>query len=130
MQIENIVPISLYDANKQKLVGVFETLALCARYIFGDTHNSKVATRVHAARSRKCRLNHNGMAYAIRIANEDQKALLGELEYVITNGYPLPTANNMASFHTSRICMAIDGNRILDRIRAADANKKNNERYI
>jgi hypothetical protein len=105
-KVEGSKPIiALYDAKAKKLIGVFATSGLVAKYIFKEEHDTNKTSRTSTSWAQKNKLNHNGMAYAIRTANEEQKQLLGENEYIIVNGYEEPTMSNMRSFDTNRVYM-------------------------
>lgn len=105
-KLEGAKPIiALYDANAKKLIGVFSTSTLVAKYIFKEEHDMNKTSRTSTSWAQKNKLNHNGMTYAIRTANEEQKLILGTNEYIILNGYKEPTIANMMSFETNRVNM-------------------------
>jgi hypothetical protein len=103
-KLEGAKPIiALYDANAKKLIGVFSTSTLVAKYIFEDEHDMNKTSRTCSSWAQKNKINHNGMSYAIRTANEEQKLILGTNEYIILNGYKEPTIPNMSSFGANRV---------------------------
>jgi DNA-binding transcriptional ArsR family regulator len=103
-KLEGTKPIvALYDANAKKLIGVFSTSTLVAKYIFKDEHDMNKTSRTSTAWAQKNKVNHHGMSYAIRTANEEQKLILGTNEYIILNGYKEPTIANMSSFDANRV---------------------------
>jgi len=109
-KIEGTKPIiALYDANAKKLIGVFSTSTLVAKYIFKEEHDNRKTSRTSTAWCQKNKIYHNNMAYAIRTANEEQKQLLSTNEFIILNGYEEPTNSNMRSFDTNRIYLNIIG---------------------
>ena len=120
-------PISLYDAKCQKLIGVFRSKTMCAKYIFGDLHNGRKDAKVNAAWQTKYKMYHNGNIYAIRTANEEQCDAIAELDYVIFNGYEEPSFSNMSSFHSNRVKMAMDGGNILKTLHENNNRIKKNK---
>jgi hypothetical protein len=105
-KIEGTNPIiALYDANAKKLIGVFSTTTLVAKYIFEGAHTNRQTSRTSTAWCAKSKINYNGMSYALRTANDEQKKILGTNEFIILNGYKEPTMSNMRSFDTNRVYM-------------------------
>jgi hypothetical protein len=103
-KIEAAKPIiALYDAIAKKLIGIFTTSTLAAKYIFKDQHNNRKTSRISTSWCQKNKIYYNEMAYALRTANEEQKLLLGTNEFIIVNGYEEPTMSNMRSFDTNRV---------------------------
>jgi hypothetical protein len=103
-KVEGTKPIvALYDAKAKKLIGVFSTSTMVAKYIFKEEHDMNKTSRTITSWAQKSKLNHNGMSYAIRTANEEQKLILGTNEYIILNGYKEPTIANMMSFEANRV---------------------------
>jgi hypothetical protein len=95
-EIKNpILPITLYDALLQKVVGVFKTKNICGKYIYGDLHNCNLSKNISTYIKRKTRFKIGDLKYAVRTANEEQKAILGDLDFVILNGYNQPKKNTM-----------------------------------
>lgn len=103
-KVEGTKPIiALYDAKAKKLIGVFSSSTLVAKYIFKEEHDTNKTSRTSTAWAQKNKINHKGMAYAIRTANEEQKLILGTNEYIILNGYKEPTIANMSSFGANKV---------------------------
>jgi len=103
-KVEGTKPIvALYDAKAKKVIGVFSTSTMVAKYIFKEEHDMNKTSRTSTAWAQKNKLNHNGMSYAIRTANEEQKLILGTNDYIILNGYKEPTIANMSSFEANRV---------------------------
>jgi hypothetical protein len=129
MRIVSDLPIALYDCNQKQLVGIFKSVTLCAKYIYGDIQNARHHTRIVSSRKTKGRINHNGMAYTVRTANEQQQALIGSEQYVMANNYPEPTAHNMKSFDSTRISLADESMHRLD-IYTNERNRKSENKRI
>ena len=124
-KVEGSKPIiALYDAKAKKLIGVFATSSLVAKYIFKEEHDMNKTSRTSTSWSQKNKLNHNGMAYAIRTANEEQKQLLGEDEYIIVNGYEEPTIANMSSFDANRVYLTSVSKEKMQKYWNENKNKK------
>jgi hypothetical protein len=109
-KIESSKPIiALYDANEKKLIGIFSTSTLAAKYIFKDQSTSRHTSRIIGAWCQKHKMYHDDMAYALRTANEEQKQLLGTNEFIVINGYKQPSIHNMRSYDNNRINLNIVG---------------------
>ena len=95
-QIPNLVlPITLYDVSVKKAVGVFKNKTLCAKYIFGDVHNSTMMSRITQSVRHKVRIHTQEIIYTARMSNDEQKIILGDKDFVILNGYKEPKGYNM-----------------------------------
>lgn len=116
--------VSLYDANAKKLIGVFSTTTLVAKYIFQEAHTNRQTSRTSTAWCAKTKINYNGMAYAVRTANEEQKLILGTNEYIILNGYKEPTIANMMSFEANRVYLNSVGKEKMQKYWNENKNKK------
>lgn len=90
--------LSIYDSTKQTLVGVFNSIPICSRYIFRQEHNISCDKKIRNHWQFKTKLLNNGMSYAIRTATKEQKELLKNKNYIIVNGYEQPSYNDMKSF--------------------------------
>jgi hypothetical protein len=90
-----VLPITLYDVNTKKVVGIFKTKTLCSNYIFAETHNCNHITRITASISKKVRIKSNGLLLTVRTANPEQVLILGDFNYIIMNGYKEPRVSDM-----------------------------------
>ena len=99
INIQNDTPVTIYDCNKQSVIGIFSTKILVAKYLFND-HISKFKTRVRDCISRKSRINDSvlNIPIALRYANEKQIELLGGKDYLINDGYYIPRETLMKGF--------------------------------
>lgn len=90
-----VLPITLYDVSVKKVVGIFKNKTLCAKYIFGDVHNSTMLSRITQSVRRRCRIHTQEFIYTARMSNEEQKIILEDKDFVILNGYKEPKGYNM-----------------------------------
>jgi hypothetical protein len=90
-----VLPITLYDVSVKKAVGIFKNKTLCAKYIFGDVHQSTMLSRITQSVRRKSRIHTEEFIYTARMSNEEQKIILGDKNFVILNGYKEPKGYNM-----------------------------------
>ena len=93
-------PIALYNTEKKELVAVFRYKILAARYLF-EKYDSYKASRV------ECSINNLGciskgtifdFKVTFRYANSKQIELLGDADYIITDGYPEAIKTRMDGF--------------------------------
>lgn len=92
---------SLYDVTLKKLIGVFNSASLVARYVHKDLYNESQIAKVYSSWKNKGRFKFNNMVYTVRTATKEQIEILGEKEYIILNGYRIPNSNSMKCFDTS-----------------------------
>lgn len=92
---------SLYDVTLKKLIGVFNSASLVARYVHKDLYNESLVAKVYNSWKNRGRFKFNNMVYTVRTATKEQVEILGEKEYIILNGYRIPNSNSMKSFDTS-----------------------------
>lgn len=82
--------ITIYNADKKEIVGIFSYVKLAAQFVYGNTALSKEAAAISQAARNKSKIptNKNILGYnaAIRIANSDQITELGDKPYLIKNG--------------------------------------------
>jgi hypothetical protein len=98
--IENLSPVTVYDVKQKKVMAIFKTGALCAKYIYADTGKTSAKTDVYGCLSRKGKTKFRNTKdwVALRYANEAQKELLGGEDYLIMEGYPPAEKNKMKGF--------------------------------
>jgi hypothetical protein len=124
-KIESNKPIiALYDSNEKKLIGIFSTSTLAAKYIFKDEHTTRQTSRTITAWCQKNKIHHNDMSYAVRTANEEQKQLLGTNEFIVINGYKQPSNHNMRSYNNNRVNLNIVGKEKTQKYWNEQKNKK------
>ena len=91
-KLENRVT-AIYNADKQELIGIFSTMAIASKYLFGFKKSGKFLTdRVKL----KIKIKNSllGCNIAIRYANEKQKEIIGNKLYIILNkDYPEMKSN-------------------------------------
>ena len=92
---------SLYDVTLKKLIGVFNSASLVAKYVHKDLYNESLVAKVYNSWKNRGRFKFNNMVYTVRTATKEQVEILGEKEYIILNGYRIPNSNSMKSFDTS-----------------------------
>jgi hypothetical protein len=88
MEQDNHV-LSVYNPEKQELIGIFKGSTICAMYLFGDSTKS-LLSKVYktAMRNGKTFSDKLNMKVAVRIAKIDQKERLETKDFLIENGYP------------------------------------------
>jgi hypothetical protein len=90
-----VLPATLYDVNTKKVVGIFKTKTLVAKYIFAEAHNCQSITRITASISKKVRIKSDGLLLTVRTANPEQVLILGDRDFIILNGYKEPRNTDM-----------------------------------
>lgn len=93
-------PITLYNADKKEVIGVFATPSLAGRYVSPDAVclRKSGANMGNAAR-RNGRMPPSKTRFpfpvAVRYANAEQVESLGNEAFIIAIGYPLPLKKRM-----------------------------------
>ena len=88
--LDNNKIVSLYDTEQKKLIGVFNSIELSAKYLFAN-YREKHVNRVSNALSRKHKIIEETIfefPVAIRIANPIQVKLIGNDACMINHDYP------------------------------------------
>lgn len=103
LQIEdNQRPIVLYDAKKQKAIGIFKQQVTATKYLYGNNNRKQ---NVGGALKKKQRI-HNSLLntpIAIRYANPDQIKLLGDQEvYMLDESLKKFDKGILVGFNSSR----------------------------
>jgi len=91
---------SLYDVTLKKLIGVFDSASLVARYVHKDLYNETLCGKIYQSWKNKGRFKFNNMVYTVRTATKEQIEMLGDKQYIILNGYRIPNAKSMKGFDT------------------------------
>ena len=84
----NQKPVALYNADEQKLIAIFKSRELAAKFLFGldkTPQNGRLA--IYNALTRRSRLKASssrlGCSVAPRNASQEQEKLLGDKDYLI-----------------------------------------------
>lgn len=93
-------PIALYNTEKKELVAVFRYKILAARYIF-EKYDCYKAQRVEDSIKKLGCINKGTIfdfKVTFRYANNKQIEMLGDADYIITDGYPGAIKTRMDGF--------------------------------
>jgi hypothetical protein len=94
--------ISLYNTEKQELIGVFSSISLVERYIY-DQYSS-VKNNVYTALMKKTRIRTNklGIVLCVRVATERQVELLEGEDYYVFPQYPQTVTTRMKGYTSGK----------------------------
>lgn len=94
--------ISLYNANKKELIGIFKG-NLAGKYLFPFGTASQQNSRVFAAAKGRYRVYNTIFSFpvAARPANPDQIKAIGDNLTLISNGYPPMSEERQRGFNES-----------------------------
>jgi len=83
--IKDIRPVCLYNAEKQKMIGIFSNIRVAATFLFNGEYPRKDYKRIHEAIRQKTTIIKNklGFKVAVRRANEEQIKMLGTEEFIL-----------------------------------------------
>jgi hypothetical protein len=100
LYIRNDTPIVAYNADKQELIGIFFDGSFVRRYFYQNDPNLKSSKNISSFVMRKGKLKDTLFDFfvALRYANNEQIEMLGDKDYVILNGYPIPSSSTMKCF--------------------------------
>lgn len=92
--LNNVNILVVYDCSKQKPIGVFRTLSLCARYLKVGPGGADETT-IHYSLKNKGRIQKSRFDFkvTVRMANDEFKKILGDKDFVIFDGYPASDSN-------------------------------------
>jgi hypothetical protein len=93
-------PIALYNTEKKELVAVFRYKILAARYLF-EKYDCYKAQRVEdSIKKLGCIIKGTIFDFKVtfRYANSKQIEMLGDADYIITDGYPEAIKTRMDGF--------------------------------
>jgi hypothetical protein len=81
-------PVSLYNADEQKIIGIFKSRAIAGKFMFGpgkdkQSFNQRIVSAVSRRGSIKAINNRLGCRVAPRNPSPEQKELLGDKEYLV-----------------------------------------------
>lgn len=96
-------PITVYNADKQEVVGIFTTLTLVCKY-FRPDQPQKAYSNFFDALKRKNHIRKSRFDFklALRHATQQQIIELGERPVVILNGYPEIEFNKLKGYDSTR----------------------------
>jgi hypothetical protein len=117
--------ILVYNADEQKLIAIFSTQTLVAKWIFGD-EKYKFRNKIHYAVTKKVKIENSVFNFkiAIRYASQEQTDALGEEDQNIFGDYkPLPW-NKIKGFDTSAMTLSALCSEKLTRYALEYKNKK------
>ena len=123
---DNRVKVSLYDSENKKLIGVFDSISCCCKYIYSHLACDTLNKKISMARRRKNIIKHNGYSYAIRSANDMQNKMLGDNQYIISEGYREPIESQMIGFNATRHSLNNQAMEKLNSYRNEKSRIKNN----
>ena len=81
-------PVSLYNADEQKIIGIFKSRAIAGKFMFGpgkdkQTFNQRIVSAVSRRGSIPAINNRLGCRVAPRNPSSEQRDLLGDKEYLV-----------------------------------------------
>ena len=97
--------ISLYNADKKELIGIFNSPKNAGKYLFGKQSDATInSSRIRTTIKRKGCITKNilGCRVAVRNSNEEHKKLLGDNIYWLNDGYYKPDNFLFLSYHSTR----------------------------
>jgi arylamine N-acetyltransferase len=124
----NEIPIVLYNADKQEMIGIFLTSATAMRYIYemnkcGNTSNICSALKYKT----KIRNSRFDFPIAVRYANDEHKITLDNKNYKIMYDYPLPRDTKINGYDSSRSILQKQFNERNQRRWIEQKNKRESE---
>ena len=106
LHMEDKEPISLYDADRQRLIGVFVSMSAASRYLYPYTdagsRHYKVRHALQAKKIEGSRLKDSPRVkcrVVVRIAKSEHAGLLGDKKYFVSDGYPQPGLHEFVLGH-------------------------------
>lgn len=127
---DNRVKVALYDAKQKKLIGIFDSLSTCGKYVFGDKHCASMAPRLSYAKNKRQKVYHEGNAYAVRTASVEQIEKLGEYGYLIESWARQPTISQMKGYSSDRKCLLNEWNIRIEAYDKERNRKKEESKYL
>lgn len=114
--IDNYRVVTVYNADKKEVVGIFSMASLAARYLYNVKKNSSCQTIINCI-NRKSKVNNTIFDFkvVVRNATPDQKIILGNESYVIFNGYQKPMESKMQGFSSTKESLMISSIEKLNR---------------
>lgn len=98
-------PISVYDVTNKKVIGIFLTATLARKYVFADDHYMKSRkSKTRYAITMKKRIDDStlGFPVAMRIANGEQRLILGDNAWIVFDPYTQPRDTYMRGFDDTK----------------------------
>lgn len=126
--IHNSNIVSIYNADKKEIIGVFSTSMLAIRYLY-DNPTTKDKSNFRSALKRKGRIYGNTLfefPIAVRYATPQQVDDIGTNSYVILNNYAIPRETKMNGFVSNNETFKNGFLERNERRWTEEKNKKNN----
>lgn len=99
MRIGNERAITVYNADKQEVVGIFSTPTLVMKYLWAKQKTKKPSYLFHYLHKKtQVKKTIFDFKVVVRYANQEQIEKLGEEDYIILNNYYEPPKVSMGGF--------------------------------
>jgi hypothetical protein len=92
--VDNSTPCAIYNAEEKKLIGLFKSRTLAAKYIGGNVSKGMISSSIANNDGIRASSNPFNVRLAARNINPAQRELLGDKVYLIFNNYPEPSHYN------------------------------------
>jgi len=87
--IDQSTPCAVYNVEKAELVGIFKTITLASKYVYGTPKENSMSAVIRKKSKIRKYNNKLNLVITARYANQKQIDELGDKNWIIKPGYPM-----------------------------------------